>query len=112
MVALVFERGLHPTYVIDTHPDHISGARNLKSKTIARLVMHEKAPSSVVDIRVEDGDRLHLEALPLKFLHITGHAKGLASIRCRDFRIRGRCDQHWGRHQSLVERLYSWRSAS
>ncbi len=57
MIDFVFEHGLRPAYIVDTHThaDHVSGARNLKSKTVARLVMHEKAPSSVVDIRVEDG---------------------------------------------------------
>ena len=55
MIDFVFEHGLRPAYVVDTHADHVSEARILKSKTVARLVMHEKALSSVVDIRVEDG---------------------------------------------------------
>jgi glyoxylase-like metal-dependent hydrolase (beta-lactamase superfamily II) len=82
MIDFVFEHSLRPAYIIDTHThaDHVSGARNLKSKTVARLVMHEKAPSGAVDIRVEDGDRLHLGTLPLKFLYTPGHAKDLVSI--------------------------------
>jgi glyoxylase-like metal-dependent hydrolase (beta-lactamase superfamily II) len=82
MIDFVFEHGLRPAYIIDTHThaDHVSGARILKSKTVARLVMYEKAPSSVVDIRVEDGDRLHLGSLSLKFLHTSGHAKDLVGI--------------------------------
>jgi glyoxylase-like metal-dependent hydrolase (beta-lactamase superfamily II) len=82
MIDFIFEHGLRPAYIIDTHThvDHVSGARNLKSKTVARLAMHEKAPSGAVDIRVEDGDRLYLGALPLKFLHTPGHAKDLLSI--------------------------------
>lgn len=82
MLDYVFEHGLRPAYVIDTHThaDHISGARELKAKTVAKLVMHEKAPSSAVDLRVEDGDRLRLGALPLKFLHTPGHAKDLVSV--------------------------------
>ena len=83
MLGFVFEHGLKPLYVVDTHThaDHISGARELKAKTVARVVMHEKAPSSAVDIRVEDGDRLWLGGdLPLKFLHTPGHAKDLVSI--------------------------------
>ena len=82
MIDFVFEHSLRPAYIIDTHThaDHVSGARNLKSKTVARLVMHEKAPSGAVDIRVEDGDRLHLGTLPLKFLYTPGHAKDLISI--------------------------------
>jgi len=82
MIDLVVKHGLRVAYVIDshTHADHVSGARDLKSKTIAKLVMHEEAPSGAVDIRIEDGDRLHLGSLPLKFLHTPGHAKDLVSI--------------------------------
>jgi sulfur dioxygenase len=83
MFDFVLEHGLRPSYIIDTHThaDHISGARDLKAKTMAKVVMHEKAPSSAVDLRVEDGDRLWLgDGLPLKFLHTPGHAKDLVSI--------------------------------
>ena len=82
MLDLIFEHGLRPAYIIDTHThaDHISGARELKAKTVARIVMHEKAPASCVDLRVEDGDRLHLGELLLKFLHTPGHAKDLVSV--------------------------------
>lgn len=82
MMDFVFEHGLRPAYIIDTHThaDHISGARELKKKTVAKMVMHEKSPASCVDIRVEDGDRLHLGKLPLKFLHTPGHAKDLVSV--------------------------------
>ena len=82
MLDFVFEHGLRPAYVVDTHThaDHVSGARELKRKTVAKVVMHEKAPASCVDVRVEDGDRLHLGDLPLKFLHTPGHAKDLVSV--------------------------------
>jgi glyoxylase-like metal-dependent hydrolase (beta-lactamase superfamily II) len=83
MLDFAFEHGLKPVYVIDTHThaDHISGARELKAKTVAKVVMHEKAPSGAVDLRVEDGDRLRLgDELSLKFLHTPGHAKDLVSI--------------------------------
>ena len=83
MLDFVFTHGLKPIYVIDTHThaDHFSGARELKTKTVAKVVMHEDAPSSAVDIRVEDGDRLWLgDELSLKFLHTPGHAKDLVSV--------------------------------
>jgi len=83
MLDFVFEHGLKPSYIIDTHThaDHISGARELKSKTVAKIVMHEEAPSSAVDLRMGDGDRLWLgDELSLKFLHTPGHAKDLISV--------------------------------
>ena len=83
MLDFVFTHGLKPFYVVDTHThaDHFSAARELKAKTVARIVMHEEAPSSAVDFRVEDGDRLWLGGdLPLKFLHTPGHAKDLVSV--------------------------------
>ena len=86
MLGFVFEHSLRLAYVIDTHThaDHVSGARNLKTKSVAKLVMHEKAPSSAVDVRVQDGDRLHLGGFPLKLLHTPGHAKDLVSILLPD----------------------------
>jgi glyoxylase-like metal-dependent hydrolase (beta-lactamase superfamily II) len=82
MIDLLFKHGLRPAYIIDTHThaDHVSGARDLKCKTIAKLVMHEEAPSGAIDIRVKDGDRLALGDLSLKFLHTPGHVKDLVSI--------------------------------
>ncbi len=86
MLDFVFEHGLKPAYIVDTHThaDHISGARELKSKTAAKIVMHEKAPASCVDIRVEDGDRLGLGDLSIKFIHTPGHAKDLVSVLLTD----------------------------
>lgn len=82
MLDFVFEHGLKPAYIVDTHThaDHVSGARELKAKTTAKIVMHEKAPASCVDVRVEDGDRLQLGALSMKFIHTPGHAKDLVSV--------------------------------
>lgn len=86
MLDSVFEHSLHPAYIIDTHThaDHLSAARELKNKTTAKIVMHEKAPCSAVDVRVEDGDRLYLGELALKFLHTPGHAKDMVSVMLPD----------------------------
>ena len=82
MLDYLFEHGLRPRYIIDTHThaDHISGAKELKAKTTARLVMHEKAPASGIDIRLRDGDRQSLGELEMEFLYTPGHAKDLVSI--------------------------------
>ena len=82
MLDAVFRHKLRLAYIIETHThaDHVSGAGELKKKTVAKVVMHEKAPSSLVDIRLEDGDRLYLGELPLKFRHTPGHAKDLMTV--------------------------------
>jgi glyoxylase-like metal-dependent hydrolase (beta-lactamase superfamily II) len=86
MLDFVFERGLKPAYIVDTHThaDHISGARELRSRTTAKVVMHELAPASCVDMRVEDGDRLEVGDLSIKFIHTPGHAKDLVSVLLPD----------------------------
>jgi len=82
MLDLVYKEGLKPRYIVDTHThaDLFSGAKELKARTVAKVVMHEEAPASGVDLRVEDGDRVYLGPLPLKFLHTPGHAKDLVSV--------------------------------
>jgi glyoxylase-like metal-dependent hydrolase (beta-lactamase superfamily II) len=82
MMDEVFRRNLRPKYIIDTHThaDHISAARELKTKTCAKIVMHEKAPASIVDMRVVDGDRLPLGDLTIKFRYAPGHAKDLVAV--------------------------------
>ncbi len=82
MLDAIFAHGLRPAYIIDTHThaDHVSGTKELRAKTVAKVVMHEKAPSGCVDIRVQDGDRLYLGELALKFLYTPGHAKDLISV--------------------------------
>lgn len=86
MMDAIFRHGLRPAYVIDTHThaDHMSGAKEMKAKTVAKLVMHEQAPASGVDLRVADGDRLHLGGLEMEFLYTPGHAKDLVSVLLED----------------------------
>ena len=86
MLDYVFEHGLKPDYIVDTHThaDHISGARELKSKSTAKIVMHESAPASCVDVRVEDGDRLQVGDISIKVIHTPGHAKDLISVLLPD----------------------------
>lgn len=42
--------------------------------------MHREPPCGAVDLRVEDGDRLHIGDLPVKLLHTPEHAKDLVSV--------------------------------
>jgi glyoxylase-like metal-dependent hydrolase (beta-lactamase superfamily II) len=80
MIGSVFEHGLRPAYIIDTHTDHVFEAHILKSRTVAKLAMHREAPCGAVDLRVEDGDGLHLDEPSVKLLHTPGHAKDLVGV--------------------------------
>jgi sulfur dioxygenase len=69
-------------YIIDTHThaDHISGSSALKDVTDADIIMHELAPSKCTSIRVNEGDVLNLEEIPMKFLHTPGHTRDSISL--------------------------------
>ena len=84
MLDFVFEHGLKPAYIVDTHThaDH-SGRQGAQGKDDGRIVMHENAPASCA-IRVEDGDRLPIGDLSIKFVHTPGHAKDLVSVMLSD----------------------------
>jgi glyoxylase-like metal-dependent hydrolase (beta-lactamase superfamily II) len=51
MLGFAFKHSLKFGYVVDTHvhADHVSRARNLKTKPEPKLVMHEMASSIAVD---------------------------------------------------------------
>ncbi|MFX1513715.1 MAG: MBL fold metallo-hydrolase, partial [Promethearchaeota archaeon] len=61
-LLLLKERNMRLTHVIDTHThaDHISGAAALKDHTNCEYVMHDKAPSQCVTIRIKDKDEIKL----------------------------------------------------
>lgn len=69
-------------YIIDTHThaDHISASRELKKRTGALYLMHEKAPSSAVDRRLRDGDAVACGDVILRVLYTPGHAKDMITL--------------------------------
>ncbi|MGH6787836.1 MAG: MBL fold metallo-hydrolase [Novosphingobium sp.] len=73
--GLLAREGLHLRYVIETHThaDHFSGARALRERCAAPIVMHRAGGAGDVDLRVDDGHQLALGSLRLKFLHTPGH---------------------------------------
>lgn len=68
-------KGFRVIAVIDTHThaDHITSAPWLAEKTGAPLVMHERAPSRRVQVRVSRDVEFYSHASPLKLLVTPGH---------------------------------------
>lgn len=68
-------RGIRVIAVIDTHThaDHITCAAWLAERLGAPLVMHERAPSRRVQLRVSRDVDLHSVAAPLRLLVTPGH---------------------------------------
>jgi glyoxylase-like metal-dependent hydrolase (beta-lactamase superfamily II) len=82
--------GVKPSYIIVTHahPDHISGAMRLVSKTGAKLVLHSMEKTDLpVDKKVEDGDIISLNGIDLEMVHTPGHNPGHICIYVRKERI-------------------------
>lgn len=69
-------------YVVDTHThaDHFSLAAVLKKEYKAQVIMHEKAVSSVADIRVKDNDEINIGNVRLKAIYTPGHTDDAISI--------------------------------
>ena len=61
--------------VIDTHihADHVSGLNELNKKTNCTRIMGDNSPSEVVDIKVNDGEKVKIEDIELTALHTPGH---------------------------------------
>jgi glyoxylase-like metal-dependent hydrolase (beta-lactamase superfamily II) len=101
IVALLEEKDLHLSYIINTHghADHTCGNQLLARRLGVKTVMHgldddffttEEAKgwaamfglcaAPPVDIRIADGDRLSLGKLTLEFIHTPGHSPGAVCV--------------------------------
>jgi hydroxyacylglutathione hydrolase len=83
-------------YIVNTHGhvDHISGNKDMKAKTGAKIVVHEDdadmlvstpsmvlkmfgaKPSPPADIAVKDGDTIRVGSVEMKVIHTPGHTPG------------------------------------
>jgi sulfur dioxygenase len=85
-LAFLAYRGLTLEYAIDTHThaDHLTGTRELRYLTGAKIVMHRRAPGPHVEVHVEDGDRIEVGKLVLRVLATPGHTPDGISLYVED----------------------------
>lgn len=69
-------------YILDTHThaDHFSLAAVLKKKYGAKVLMGEKAISSVADIKLKDNDEVKVGGISLRVLYTPGHTDDAISL--------------------------------
>ena len=89
--GVLAREGLSLRYVIETHThaDHFSGARLLRERFGAPIVMHREGGASDVDLRVDDGHQLVLGGLRLRFLHTPGHTRDSLCVLLADMAFTG-----------------------
>lgn len=74
-VALLRELDLRLVKAIDTHlhADHITGLGELQKRTRCLTVMGRESKADIVDLRVEDGERIAVDGLRLDVVYTPGH---------------------------------------
>jgi glyoxylase-like metal-dependent hydrolase (beta-lactamase superfamily II) len=72
-----------------THADHVSGAAELSKKIKAPLLMHEKAPSRRVDIRISRDISWPLTGEALQILLTPGHTSDALCLKWGPFLFTG-----------------------
>jgi sulfur dioxygenase len=72
--------------VIDTHihADHVSGLKQLQQKTSCAVIMGEKSPSEVVNIKVKDNEKIKIESIELTSMYTPGHTDCSYSFLMKD----------------------------
>ena len=72
--------------VIDTHihADHISGLNELSKRTKCVKIMGEQSKSEVIDIRVNEDDKIKIDQVELKTIYTPGHTECSYSFLMND----------------------------
>lgn len=76
-LGLAAKDGLRIRYVLETHThaDHFSGARALAAATGAKIVIGKLSPFPFADMRLDDGEILHVGNLRLQAIATPGHTR-------------------------------------
>ena len=76
VLAAIDDRSVKVRYILNTHshPDHVAGNNDVKSRTGAKVVAHRVAPIGQ-DVSVSDGDAISVGRLRFHVVHTPGHTK-------------------------------------
>ncbi len=117
VIRAIEQRGLHLEAILITHKhgDHIGGIRKLKSRWPQAVVFGpQNEPIPDLEVRLGEGDRVHLEGLQLDFevLDVPGHTEGHIAYHghgvlfCGDTLFAGGCGRVFsGTHEQLSRSL-------
>ena len=74
-LKILKELNLKLVKVIDTHihADHVSGLNELSKRTKCVKIMGEQSKSEVIDIRVNEDDKIKIDQVELKTIYTPGH---------------------------------------
>ena len=74
-LKILKELNLKLVKVIDTHihADHVSGLNELSKRTKCAKIMGEQSKSEVIDIRVNEDDKIKIDQVELKTIYTPGH---------------------------------------
>ncbi len=117
VIQTIEQRGLRLDAILITHKhgDHIGGIRKLKSRWPQALVYGpQNEPIADLEVRLGEGDRVHLDGLQLDFevLDVPGHTEGHiayyghGALFCGDTLFAGGCGRVFsGTHEQLSRSL-------
>ncbi len=93
-IATARKNGMRIAHVFETHihADHVSGNRELQSRTGAEICFMEGTPAKFEHREVKEGDVMDLGSVRLQFIKTPGHTPHLMSILVTD---RNRSDEPW-----------------
>lgn len=82
-LQLVRELELKLVYALDTHvhADHITALGDLREQVGCATVMGAQTKAECVSLRLQDGERLHVDGLELQAIYTPGHTDDSYSYR-------------------------------
>ena len=85
-IARARKRGLRISHIVETHlhADHVSGNRELASKTRAPILVHHSVRPAFDHTALRDGDEIRIGDVLLKVLHTPGHTPDSISLLVTD----------------------------
>ncbi len=117
VIQAIEQRGLRLDAILITHKhgDHVGGIRDLKKRWPGAVVYGPRnEPIKALEVRLGEGDRVHLEGLQLDFevLDVPGHTEGHiayyghGALFCGDTMFAGGCGRVFsGTHEQLSRSL-------